>query len=323
MNRNVRAIGVAVLFLSCLAGCAQDDQARGIIAPGPLYNPGKTDEDVIGVLGTAPGEVLKKAGRIDVTATVEMPDKTPIDVWVIKARDSQGKPAGASAGTVLVLHSYMSGRAAWPFLGVAERLAKKGYDVVLPNLRRHGHSGGENITFGVKEKGDLKIVLDKFIGEKVVSDKVYVFGAGMGALAGIQYAAMDPRVKDVVAIAPYKDFRSYARQRYPLQNEADFQKIMDSAEKIGGFKVDEASAVEAAKKLTCPLLVIHGTLDFTVPAEWSQAIVDADKAHAKLVVVGMEVPLVGAIYEDWLAGQVDSLVKNGLPETPTTRPAGN
>jgi dipeptidyl aminopeptidase/acylaminoacyl peptidase len=165
--------------------------------------------------------------------------------------------------------------------------------------------------------------MDQFIGEKVVSGKVYVFGAGMGAGVGIQYAAIDPRVKGVVAVAPYKDFRSYARQQNPLQNEADFQKVLDSAEKLGGFKPDEASAIEAAKKLNCPLLVIHGTLDFNVPAEWSQAVLDAAKGPKKLYVVGLEVPLVAAIYEDWLAGQVDSLAKNGLPETPATRPAGN
>jgi pimeloyl-ACP methyl ester carboxylesterase len=326
MNRNMQALGVTVLLLCCVAGCAQDDQARTLIAPTPLYNHGKTDEDVIGVMGTSPGEVLKKQGRIDVSATVEMPDKTPIDVWVIKARDAQGKVVPASVGTVLIVHSYMYGRVDWPFLGIGEKLAKMGYDVVLPNLRRHGHSGGEAITFGVKEKDDLKHVMDQFIGEKVVSSRVYVFGAGFGACVGIQYASIDPHVKGVVAAAPYKDFRSYARQQYQLLPDADFQKVLEAAERLGGFKVDDASAVEAAKKLTCPLLVIHGTFDFTVPAEWSQAILEAAKGPKKLSVVGLEVPLVGAVYEDWLTGQIVSLIKSGLPDTAppaATRPAGN
>lgn len=315
---------LAAIVLACGAGCAQEDQARGLITVG-LWNPGKTDQDMMAPLGSSPSEYMRKTGRIDLSARIEMPDKAPMDVWVIKARDAQGRPAAAAAGTILVLHALREGKASFPYSGVADRLAKKGYDVVLPDLRCHGYSGGEFITFGAKEKDDLKRVMDQFVGEKAVSDKVYVFGAGLGGCIGIQYAATDPRVQGVVVIAPYKDFRSYARQRCPLAGEADFQKIVETAGKIGSFDPNEASAVEAASKLTCPLLVIHGTLDFSVPMEWSQAVAEAAAGPKKLLVVNaLELPFVGALYEDWIVGQVESLIQGGLKEpAPASKPAGN
>jgi dienelactone hydrolase len=323
MTRNLSAAGLAALLVSCCLGCAQDDQARMLLAPTPVWS----DQDVMGLPGVPAEVVLRNAGRIDSFSKIEVADKAQIDVWVIKARDAAGKPAPAT-GTVLVLHAYTSGKGSYPYLGVAERLARKGYDVVLPDLRCHGHSTGDAITFGVKEKDDLKRVMDRFIADKTVHGKVYVFGAGLGACVGIQYAAIDPRVAGVVAIAPYKDFRSFARQRHPLMEESKFQGLLVSAGRLGNFKPDEASTVVGASKLTCPLLVIHGILDFTVPQEWSQAVYDAATGPRKLQVVSMDTPLVAALYEDWITGQVDALARNGLKEpsaesrpAATTRPA--
>jgi len=127
----------------------------------------------------------------------------------------------------------------------------------------------------------------------------------------------------VVAIAPYKDYRSMARLGARLVNDADFQKVVEAAGKMGEFNPDEASAVEAAKKLTCPLLVIHGLLDVSVPLDHGKAIYDAAGGPKKLLVVGIEQPVLPAIYEDWIADQIDSLARKGLPPTPATGPAPN
>jgi alpha-beta hydrolase superfamily lysophospholipase len=322
--RNVPLFGVFLgAVLAAGAGCARNDSARGLltVSTGAFKSPGQTDQEVMAFPGKYAGEAMVKQGRIDLWARVEMPDKTPIDAWAIKHRSPRDRSAPA-AGTALILHAMRYGKGSYPYFGVAERLARRGFDVVLVDLRGHGQSGGEFCTFGVKERDDLKRVMDNFIAEHGVSDKVYVFGAGLGACVGIQYAAIDSRARGVLAVAPYKDFRSYARQQNPLMTEADFQKLLDSAGRLGGFRPEDASAVEAAKRLACPLMVVHGILDFTVPLEWSQAVAESAGGPKNLNVVSLGTPIVAALYEDWIAEQVETLARNGLKEpSPQTQPA--
>ena len=315
MRRQLTTAAITMLVLSCSVGCATDDLARRAISPG--YSPGKTD-----LLWYPSGADMVKSGRLSLAEVIPAPDKTPLDVWVIKARDARNQPA-PSTGTVVILHELGSGKGSFPYIGVGERLAKKGYDVVLMDLRAHGRSGGQFITYGGKEKPDVKAVLDKLIAQKAVSDKVYAFGGNLGASVAIQYAAIDPRCQGVVAIAPYKDFRSMARLGMPLVSEAEFKRVMEAAGKMGEFTPEEASAVEAAKKLACPLLVIQGLLDVSVPLDHGKAIYDAAGGPKKLTIVGIEQPILPAFYEDWIADQVDSLAKKGLPAVATSKPAGN
>jgi len=72
----------------------------------------------------------------------------------------------------------------------------------------------------------------------------------------IQYAAIDPRVKGVVALSPYRDFTGFAAQQMhflnPVMQPQDALREIASAAKLGGFDPADASALEAAKKLTCP-----------------------------------------------------------------------
>ena len=315
MRRNSLAGGLAVAVLSCCVGCQHSDYARQILSP--TYSPGKTD-----LLFYASGPDMVKGGRINLHRVCEMPDGTPIDVWVINARDAKNQPTKAAA-TVVVLHSLSYGKGSYPYIGVAERLAKKGYDVVLPDLRHHGRSGGKYITFGVKEKEDIKVVIDKLLAEQAVNEKICVFGVNLGAAVGIQYAAIDDRCKGVVAVAPYQDFRNISRLWVgpALLSDADFEKFIEAAGKMGDFDPDGASALEAAKKLTCPLLLIHGVLDLSVPAEHSTAIYETAGGPKKLVaLLGPE----AIVLEDWLVGHIDSLITKGLPKTePTTQPSNN
>lgn len=315
MKRFGLTAGLTLLVLSCCIGCGQEVYARRIISP--VYNPGRTDLS----LGWVPADLIRN-GRIDRHEVIEAPDKVQLDVWVINARDAAKKRIKAS-GTVVILHSYMYGKASYPCMGVGERLAKKGYDVVLMDLRRHGRSGGEFTTFGVKEKEDLKLVIDRLADLGAIHSDVYVFGVNLGAMVGIQYAAIDERCKGVVAVSPYQDFRHASRMWVgpALLNNEEFNKMIETCGKMGQFDPDAASAVEAAKKLTCPLLVIHGLLDFSVPIEHSRAIYESAGGPKKLVtMIGPE----AIVLEDWLVGRIDSLITKGLEKpNPTTQPASN
>ena len=142
----------ALLAAGVCAGCQPSDLARGLVAPN--CNPGRID---LAFAGTDKQMIQRK--RIDVHRRIRTPDKVMIDVWVIKARPTEGAAAKAH-GTVVLLHGLMQSKACFPCLGAGERLAKKGFDVVLLDLRRHGRSGGKFVTYGAKEKYDIKAVID-------------------------------------------------------------------------------------------------------------------------------------------------------------------
>lgn len=295
-------ISTVVLIGTLCAGCTVEDNARQIIE----YNTdaGKVMENIRGT-----GEQLVRAGSIDLHRRYKAPDGVEIDVWVLKAK--QVEEAKSSRGTIVILHGLTESKASFPYFNAGKVLARKGYDVVLSDLRAHGRSGGRYVTYGAKEKYDVKAVVDGLLGEGEIAEPIYVFGATLGAATAIQYAAIDPRCKGVMAMTAYKDARSIARGRLPFVSAEDFKAAMEKAGQMAKFDPDEASSVKAAAKLTnTPLLLVYGILDLTVPGEHGEAIFKAAGGPKKLILKPL---LDWAIMGDWIADRVEELATKGLP----------
>ena len=309
----------AVAFASVFAqGCQTDDYARQIVAPDT--NRGRIDETFC-----PSAETMVAQDRISLFRQVPVADKATIDVWVIKARDAGNRPVAAK-GTMLIIHSLYDSKATFPYRGTGERLAKMGYDVVLPDLRKHGRSRGDFITYGVKESTDLKAVIDNLVADKSVDPKVYAFGVNLGGAAAIQYAAIDPRCKGVMAVAPYQDFRGIVRHWLGrlLLNQEDYEKVIASAGKMADFDPNQASAVLAVKNIHAPLLLVHGMMDMSVPLDHSKAIFEAANEPKGLLVMGLEQIVLPAAMEDWIATHMDKLATSGVKDMQAaTKPAGN
>jgi pimeloyl-ACP methyl ester carboxylesterase len=295
---------IVVLVLSFCVGCQIDSLAKQRIYPA------NTGAGKLALIMAGTGEQLVKRGRIDLHRRVTIPDKTIIDVWVLRAwRGAKDESPKASLGTVVLLHGMTESKASFPYLGTGQRLAKMGYDVVLPDLRWHGRSTGHCVTYGAKERSDVKAVIDTLVGERRISPVVYAFGVNLGGATAIQYAAIDERCRGVMAIAPYKDFVSIARQSMLLLSDEDFRAVVKRTGELGNFDPENASAIKAATQLKCPLLVVHGLLDMSVPREHSQAIVDAAPEPKELIGPDLARTL---MTEDWIASNIDKLAKTGL-----------
>ena len=297
----VRIPTVGLLIALC-AGCTVEDNARRIIE----YNT-EGGEVAQRILGT--GEHLVQTKKIDLHRRYKAPDGVEIDVWVPKAYRGADTPA---RGSVVILHGLYEHKADFPYDGVAKRLARKGFNVVRPDLRAHGRSGGKYVTYGAKEKHDIKAVVDGLLSEGDIHEPIYVFGNELGAATAIQYAVIDPRCKGVMAMTAYKDARSLARRWLSaLLSDEDFEAALERAGQIAGFDPDETSSVKAASKLTdTPLLLVHGILDLTVPTEHAEAIFRAASGPKKLIPKPI---LDWTIMEDWIADRMEELATKGLP----------
>jgi dipeptidyl aminopeptidase/acylaminoacyl peptidase len=160
----------------------------------------------------------------------------------------------------------------------------RGYDVLLPDSRGHGRSGGELVTFGVREKYD---VLDwvRWLRSEGCT-QIYALGESLGASVLIQTVAVDPVFRAIVAESPYLDLQAIAE--YRVREHLHFPKWVSGVAArvvVGGGMVyanvrygldlTEASPLSAMAKSKTPILLIHGTNDVETPFTHSKRLAEA------------------------------------------------
>ncbi len=294
-----RVLPLAAWITAFLGGCTAQQQGRCLIEHGSTIGAFR--------LAMLPGaESLRADGRIDAHERIVRDCDTTIDVWMIRARNGAGEPTDQARGTVVLLHGLWDSKAR--FFGLGRRLARDGFNVVLPDNRCHGGSTGRYITWGAKEKHDVKAVMDAMVEKHGLTEEIYVVGLSMGGGIAVQYAALDPRVRGCLAIAPVADIQSVAARMFPLTGPDKLDKAIAQAGQTAGFDPSDASAVQAARGLRCPLIVVHGRADVTVPIAQGRAIYSAAAGPRQI----HEVPLAGHYTvllgrEKWFAKQVARL----------------
>jgi dipeptidyl aminopeptidase/acylaminoacyl peptidase len=193
-------------------------------------------------------------------------------------------PTEPARGTVFVLHGIRDSKEA--VRGWADMLASAGYRAVLVDLRGHGRSSGDFLSYGVIEARDLAQVLDVLDARGVRVGRVGVMGLSYGAATGIEWAGLDPRVEAVVAIAPFASLRAVVPGYVPVKLPSWFvNHAIDVAADAAGFDADRASPVDAVAKTRAPLLLIHGEADDRIPFWHSKLIAAAARGPVQLVAV--------------------------------------
>ena len=202
--------------------------------------------------------------------------------WAFRADPSR-------RGWLVYLHGIADNRESG--IGFAQRFVPQGYDVLVYDSRAHGESTGSAVTYGVREKEDLRKALDAVGAERAI-----LFGCSLGASVALQAAAGDPRVAGVIAQSPFADLRSIAHDRRPFVfTRAKTESALALAGKRGAFDVDEASVLRAAPHVRVPVLLIHGDADRETRASHSRRIFDALAGRKELLIVP------GAGHDDTLA----------------------
>ena len=187
--------------------------------------------------------------------------------------------SGVRRGTVVYLHGIADNRGSG--LSAALRLSARGYDVVAYDSRAHGESGGEICTYGFYEKRDLQRVIDVLERGPVV-----VMGSSLGAAVALQAAAEDARISAVIAAESFSDLRTVASERAPWFFTAKtISHALALAEQQGSFQVDAVSPKDSARRISVPVMLIHGALDHETPPDHSQRIFDSLGGRKRLLLV--------------------------------------
>lgn len=178
-------------------------------------------------------------------------------------------PIQGSQKTVIISHGIT-----WNLYGMVQYMPmfrKRGFNVLIYDLRNHGRSGGKNTTFGFYEKQDLKAVFDWALAQLGPEGRVGTMGVSLGAVTSIQHAAIDPRVAFVIPDCPFSDLvrlftcrlrLEYRLPPFPLLNLGNFWSRL-----LTGMSFGEVSLLDDMQKITAPVFLVHTRQDDYIPCE--------------------------------------------------------
>lgn len=191
-------------------------------------------------------------------------DNTELKGWYLPAKKSTDK-------AILMLHGYPADKG--DLLPTAS-LLEINSNILLLDLRSFGQSKGYAATFGLREQKDIKYALD-FLEQKGNS-KIGIFGYSTGGTIGILAASRDSRVKALATYGAFTDLPGMAQNQYQKLGFLDrpMTGLMMLWYRV--FFGPRPNILQAAEKITIPLLVIHNQGDEVVP------FVQAQKLQAAL-----------------------------------------
>jgi pimeloyl-ACP methyl ester carboxylesterase len=208
-----------------------------------------------------------------------------IRAWVLEPDEGE-----AVRGTVLVLHGIKV--PSWVMMVKGRDLTNAGYRVVMVDLRGHGGSTGEHHLYGLAEANDVRCVVDALEREGLIAGGLGVWGVSYGAATAIGLAAIDERVRTVVAVTPFATFRgsaaSFVRHHVPFNcrwSDEELNAMIDEAAARAGFDADEADTRIAMRSVRVPVLIIGGQTDHTTPVEEAIGLWDLAPAGSHLMVL--------------------------------------
>jgi pimeloyl-ACP methyl ester carboxylesterase len=213
---------------------------------------------------------------------------------------SDGRPVRATAigdpgaPAVLVLHGFKGFREWGLFPWLSERLAEAGLRAVRVDF---SHNGVEATDFDrldlflldtpERHQEDLRALADHVPGP------LGLLGHSRGGADALLFAAREPRVRAVATLASVSSFRSEppdletvlrAEGSYPFPNARTGQVM-----RVGRHAFEAARRLDletAVRSLACPLLLVHGDRDESVPPGALDRLASWQPRARRLVVAG-------------------------------------
>ena len=198
---------------------------------------------------------------VEITA----PDGAVLRAWYMRPHEPNGD-------AVILLHSISGNRVEMYDYG--KWLLENHYNVLLPDERHHGDSGGLT-TYGVKEADDIHRWVD-WIETNEPARCVYGLGESTGAAELLQSLPIELRFCAVVGESANATFREEEYTRLgrllytgPWLGRTFFRPMVDvgflCVRLLYGIDLEVASPEQAVVGIRTPILLIHGLDDTYIP----------------------------------------------------------
>ena len=196
-------------------------------------------------------------------------------------------PASHSQRTVIILHGW--GSSASQLLPLAPPFHRAAFNVLLMDARNHGHSDRHGISSMPAFADDLAHVR-RWLSETrpTATHALFLIGHSVGAGAVLLEAARNPVYQGVISLAAFAHPALLMRRylcRYHLPQWL-VSSILTYIQWVIGHDFDSIAPVNTIHKISCPILLVHGKADTTVPYTDAEMIFSAcPKNRCELLLV--------------------------------------
>lgn len=271
MKRKTTAIAVSAA--AATAAAATLGAAFGIYRVGFYHKPEAMpplaeDKKCAPYLSAMERDAAELAAAPYETVCITADDGTPLAARYYHHADG--------APVAIIFHGY-KGFAGRDGMGGYQICRKLGYNVLLPDQRSHGESGGHTITMGSKEQYDCRAWAYWAHQHFGADTPLFLMGVSMGAATVLLAAGLDlpDTVCGVIADCGYTSAHAITSRCVPaylphVPVKLGYALGWIGARVFGHFDPEEADCRKALAKTKLPVLFIHGDADDFVPCEMSR-----------------------------------------------------
>ena len=160
------------------------------------------------------------------------------------------------------------------FCGIASTFLDMNHNVLLVDQRAQGKSEGRSMTFGIKERYDCQTWINYINDRFSSSTDIFLCGLSMGAATVLMASGLElpDNVRCVLADSPYSSPAEIIKKvcrDMKIAPAIAWPFLCVGARLFAGFNLTAATAADAIRRATIPILIMHGTDDRFVPCEMS------------------------------------------------------
>lgn len=186
---------------------------------------------------------------------------------------------GRGNASVILVHGFARDRS--ELLLEAQWLTERGFGALLFDMRAQGASEGAHIGLGYSEGLDVQAAVD-FVRATSPDEVIGVMGYSMGAVAAIQAAASDSRIRAVLAVSPYVDLRQLVNHQLGSAR-ALTALVIWWGEKMTGTRVADFDPLSAVAALAPrPILIVEAGDDVVLPPNCGRQLYEAASVPKQL-----------------------------------------